>query len=157
MSNPEPTRNYDAASFVVPSPSFVAVRYFKVRPTGAHLISRDGQPQSAEKVRTRKSRSADFYYAFRQRYILPADSCIQLEPKENSVKDQRRKKLSTVGPGVMFAYARDIRLSQQQKGEPLNYFIYPYAESNGQPIKGLTTHFAIRDLSPPALKTREIA
>jgi hypothetical protein len=51
---------------------------------------------------------------------------------------------------------KDIRLWQEQKGEPLNYFIYPYAESNGQPIKGLTTHFAIRDLSPPALKTREI-
>jgi hypothetical protein len=61
------------------------------------------------------------------------------------VKDQRRKKLSTAGPGVMFAYARDIRLSQEQKGKPLNYFIYPYAESNGQPIKGLPTHFAIRD------------
>jgi len=52
----------------------------------------------------------------------------------------------------MFTYARDIRLSQQQKGEPLNYFIYPYAESNGQPIKGLTTHFAFRDLSPPGSK-----
>jgi hypothetical protein len=57
----------------------------------------------------------------------------------------------------MFAYARDIRLSQQRKGEPLNYFIYPYAESNGQPIKGLARHFAIRDLSPAAVKTREIA
>ncbi len=68
------------------------------------------------------------------------------------MKDQRRKKLFTVGLGVMFTYARDIRLSQEQKGEPLNYFIYPYAESNGQPIKGLTTHFASRDLSPPGCK-----
>jgi hypothetical protein len=50
---------------------------------------------------------------------------------------------------VMFTYGRDIRLSTEQKGEPLNYFIYPYAESNGQPVKGLTTHFAFRDLSPP--------
>ena len=50
---------------------------------------------------------------------------------------------------VMFTYGRDIRLSPQQKGEALNYFIYPYAESNGQPVKGLTTHFAFRDLSPP--------
>jgi len=53
---------------------------------------------------------------------------------------------------VMFTYGRDIRLSQEQKGEPLNYFIYPYAESHGQPIKGLTTHFAFRDLSPPGSK-----
>ena len=68
------------------------------------------------------------------------------------MKDQRRKKLLTVGPGVMFTYARELRLSQQQKGEPLNYFTYPHAESNGQPIKGLTTHFAFRDLSPPGSK-----
>jgi hypothetical protein len=50
---------------------------------------------------------------------------------------------------VMFTYGRDIRLSAEQKGEPLNCFIYPYAESNGQAIKGLQTHFAFRDLEPP--------
>ena len=50
---------------------------------------------------------------------------------------------------VLFTYGRDIRLSNQQKGEPLNYFIYPYAESDGRPVNGLTTHFAFRDLSPP--------
>ena len=50
---------------------------------------------------------------------------------------------------VMFTYGRDIRLSNQQKGEPLNYFIYPYMEANGQTVKGLTTHFAFRDVSPP--------
>jgi hypothetical protein len=50
---------------------------------------------------------------------------------------------------VMFTYGRDIRLSSQQKGEPLNYFIYPYMEANGQAVKGLTTHFAFREVSPP--------
>ena len=50
---------------------------------------------------------------------------------------------------VMFTYGRDIRLSAEQKGEPLNYFIYPYAETNGQAIKGLQTHFAFRDLESP--------
>jgi Transglutaminase-like superfamily len=54
---------------------------------------------------------------------------------------------------VMFTYGRDIHLSNEQKGEPLNYFIYPYAESNGQPVQGLTTHFAYRDL-PPSGGTR---
>jgi len=49
---------------------------------------------------------------------------------------------------VRFTYGRDIRLSPDQKGDPLNYFIYPYAESNGAPIKGLKTHFAFRDLNP---------
>ena len=50
---------------------------------------------------------------------------------------------------VMFTYGRDLRLSPEHKGEPLNYFIYPYAEANGQPVKGLKTHFAFRDLQLP--------
>ncbi|HUN61745.1 MAG TPA: transglutaminase domain-containing protein [Candidatus Sulfotelmatobacter sp.] len=49
---------------------------------------------------------------------------------------------------VFFTYGRDIRLSPQQKGDPLNYFIYPYAELNGQPFKGLQTHFSFQDLAP---------
>ena len=49
---------------------------------------------------------------------------------------------------VFFTYGRDLVLSPDQKGAPLNYFIYPYAESDGQPLKGLTTHFAFRDLAP---------
>jgi hypothetical protein len=36
------------------------------------------------------------------------------------VKDQRRKKRLTVGPGVTFTCARDIQLAQEQKGEALN-------------------------------------
>ncbi|HTZ47323.1 MAG TPA: transglutaminase domain-containing protein [Verrucomicrobiae bacterium] len=49
---------------------------------------------------------------------------------------------------VFFTYGRDIRLSPQQKGDPLNYFIYPYAELNGQTFKGLQTHFSFQDLAP---------
>lgn len=48
---------------------------------------------------------------------------------------------------VFFTYGRDIRLSSDQKGAPLNYFIYPYAEVNGQPVKNLETHFSFRDLA----------
>jgi len=47
---------------------------------------------------------------------------------------------------VFFSYGRDIVLSPQQQGAPLNYFIYPYAEADGQPLKGLATHFSFRDL-----------
>jgi transglutaminase-like putative cysteine protease len=49
---------------------------------------------------------------------------------------------------VFFTYGRDIVLLPEQKGPPLNYFIYPYAESSGQPVKGLTTHFAFKDVTP---------
>jgi transglutaminase-like putative cysteine protease len=47
---------------------------------------------------------------------------------------------------VMFTYGRDLRLAPEQIGEPLNYFIYPYAEANGMAVKGLETHFAFRDI-----------
>jgi len=47
---------------------------------------------------------------------------------------------------VFFTYGRDISLSSEQKGDPLNYFIYPYAEANGQPLQNLQTHFSFRDV-----------
>ncbi len=52
---------------------------------------------------------------------------------------------------VFFTYGRDIRLSPEQKGDPLNYFIYPYAERNGQPVKNLQTHFSFRDVADAKL------
>ncbi len=53
---------------------------------------------------------------------------------------------------VFFSYGRDLRLGSDQNGKPLNYFIYPYAEVNGRPIKSVAAHFSFRDLaSHPAL------
>lgn len=49
---------------------------------------------------------------------------------------------------VFFSYGRDIRLSPEQKGDPLNYFIYPYAELGGKPVSGLQTHFSFREEQP---------
>ncbi|HEY2460949.1 MAG TPA: transglutaminase domain-containing protein [Candidatus Acidoferrum sp.] len=48
---------------------------------------------------------------------------------------------------VLFSYGRDIRLSAEQKGEPLNYFIYPYAEANGLPVKDLQKHFSFHEVA----------
>jgi hypothetical protein len=49
---------------------------------------------------------------------------------------------------VFFTYGRDLRLSPDQHGDPLNYFIYPYAELDGKPFSALQTHFSFRDISP---------
>ena len=49
---------------------------------------------------------------------------------------------------VFFSLGRDIRLCPLQQGEPLNYFIYPYAELDGKPFAGLQSHFSFRDLAP---------
>jgi hypothetical protein len=46
---------------------------------------------------------------------------------------------------VMFSMGRDIRLVPPQKGEPLNYFVYPYAELDGQPYDAITHHASFRD------------
>jgi transglutaminase-like putative cysteine protease len=35
---------------------------------------------------------------------------------------------------VQFTVGRDIRLDPAQQGDPLNYFIYPYAEVDGKPL-----------------------
>lgn len=51
---------------------------------------------------------------------------------------------------VFFTYGRDLRLSPEQQGAPLNYFIYPYAELDGKPVSGLQTHFSFRDVSSVA-------
>lgn len=51
---------------------------------------------------------------------------------------------------VFFTYGRDLRLSPEQKGDALNYFIYPYAEVGGKAVTGLQTHFSFRDLANPS-------
>lgn len=51
---------------------------------------------------------------------------------------------------VLFTYGRDIRLKPEQEGDPLNYFIYPYAELNGKAFAQLQTHFSFRDEHPGA-------
>jgi len=50
---------------------------------------------------------------------------------------------------VMFTLGRDIRLKPGQKGAPLNYFVYPYAELDGKPFDGLKNEFSFRDDPKP--------
>jgi len=45
---------------------------------------------------------------------------------------------------VQFSVGRDIRLEPPQQGEPLNYFIYPYAELDGKPL-ALESKFSFQD------------
>jgi transglutaminase-like putative cysteine protease len=45
---------------------------------------------------------------------------------------------------VQFTVGRDIRLDPAQRGEPLNYFIYPYAEVDGKAL-ALESKFSFQD------------
>ena len=47
---------------------------------------------------------------------------------------------------VLFTVGRDIVLNPKQAGGPLNYFIYPYAEIDGEAVRGVRHEFSFRDL-----------
>lgn len=46
---------------------------------------------------------------------------------------------------VELTRGRDLTLMPPQRAEPLNYFVYPYAEVDGRPYQGLTNQFRYRD------------
>jgi transglutaminase-like putative cysteine protease len=48
---------------------------------------------------------------------------------------------------VEFTRGRDLVLNPKQQGEPLNYFVYPYAEVDGKAFAGVEKSFSYRDLS----------
>ncbi len=47
---------------------------------------------------------------------------------------------------VQLSIGRDLTLAPPQKGDPVNYFVYPYAEVNGKPWDGVAHTFTYRDL-----------
>jgi transglutaminase-like putative cysteine protease len=51
---------------------------------------------------------------------------------------------------VEFSSGRDLELEPRQKGEPLNYFIYPYVEADGAPRTDVTTTFRFEKLPAAA-------
>ena len=53
---------------------------------------------------------------------------------------------------VELSKGRDVTLSPRQQGEPLNYFVYPYAEVDGKPYAGIDTVYYYRDLGNVALR-----
>ena len=48
---------------------------------------------------------------------------------------------------VEFTRGRDLILSPPQAGEPLNYFVYPYAEADGKPLSAVERTVTYRDLA----------
>jgi transglutaminase-like putative cysteine protease len=48
---------------------------------------------------------------------------------------------------VEFTRGRDLVLSPRQRGEPLNYFVYPYAEVDGKAFAGVEKSFSYHDLA----------
>jgi transglutaminase-like putative cysteine protease len=49
---------------------------------------------------------------------------------------------------VQFSMGRDLRLTPAQDGKPLNYFVYPYVEVDGQEYPNVSLAFAFAEISP---------
>ena len=49
---------------------------------------------------------------------------------------------------VELSLGRDLRLAPAQTGDPLNYFIYPYAEADGKPLAGIDQEITYKDVPP---------
>lgn len=58
-----------------------------------------------------------------------------LDAKQPQVKERLFGNLILERSAVAFSRGRDLTLEPAQKAGPLNYFIYPYAEADGQPVK----------------------
>ncbi|WP_457077737.1 transglutaminase-like domain-containing protein [Hymenobacter sp. HD11105] len=50
---------------------------------------------------------------------------------------------------VEFSRGRDLTLVPRQQGAPLNYFVYPYAEVDGQPYTSVEQRFRYQDAKMP--------
>jgi transglutaminase-like putative cysteine protease len=46
---------------------------------------------------------------------------------------------------VEFTRGRDLKLVPTQAGDPLNYFVYPYAEADGKPVDNVERTFTWQD------------
>jgi transglutaminase-like putative cysteine protease len=49
---------------------------------------------------------------------------------------------------VQFSMGRDLRLTPPQDGKPLNYFVYPYVEVDGQEYPNVSLAFSFADVGP---------
>jgi len=55
---------------------------------------------------------------------------------------------------IQFSIGRDLKLNPAQQGEPLNYFVYPYAEAEGKEFPRLDMEFSFADATDNAAQAR---
>jgi hypothetical protein len=53
---------------------------------------------------------------------------------------------------VQFSMGRDLKLNPTQAGKPLNYFVYPYVEVDGQEYPNVSTAFSFADMGANVAK-----
>jgi len=84
---------------------------------------------------------------------LPERGWVPIDASEAAKHPERRELLYGTQPPdrIHFSTERDLVLSPGSRGQPLNYFIYPYVEVGGTPWQAqLSTRFSFRALPPTA-------
>ena len=82
------------------------------------------------------------------RFWLPGAGWVPIDASEADKHPERREQLYGQQPvdRVLFTVGRDLSLGPDHKGDPLNYFIYPYAEVDGVAWQQVDHSFSYRTL-----------
>ncbi len=92
-------------------------------------------------------------------FYLAGHGWVPVDPSEASkTGDSRRREylFGNLDPDrIEFTIGRDIKLNPAQHGEPLNYFIYPYAEADGKSLPEVKIQLDYFDLPGSSLAASE--
>ena len=83
-------------------------------------------------------------------FYLPERGWVPIDASEAAKHPEQRELLYGSHPAdrIHFTTGRDLRLSAGSESQPLNYFVYPYAEVNGKPYEGrIATRFSFREIT----------
>jgi transglutaminase-like putative cysteine protease len=77
-------------------------------------------------------------------FWLDGQGWIPVDPVEGSVNVSKRSYyFGNLDPDrLAVSYGRDVVLKPPQNGDPLSFFLYPYAEGDGQPLGGSSYLFS---------------
>jgi len=77
------------------------------------------------------------------------DQRIPVDASEAKKKDMPDAYFGTIpNDRIEFTAGRDVVLSPPQHGEPLNYFVYPYAEAHGKALEPPRAELRFRRMAP---------
>ena len=86
-------------------------------------------------------------------FHLPETGWFPIDASEAFKDPARRDYFYGTHPGdrIHLTTGRDLELGEDQRGAPLNYFVYPYVEVDGEPWSGeIERTFRYRDVTPTA-------
>lgn len=99
--------------------------------------------------RNRNEGSVAGYHCWAEFYIRGI-GWVPIDASEAWLNPARREYyFGALGPNrIRFTQGRDLVLSPEQHGGPVNFFVYPYAELDGKRFTKLTHEFFFKDFAP---------